>query len=653
MRRNRWISPEFVFYLVPGPAVVDWLPISGKSWQIGESRRRQGMAADTHTPTGHLPENHGAGNGNNGAAAGTAVRLNSWKDIARYFQRDIRTVQLWEKKEGLPVHRHTHEGRASVYAYSNELEEWLQARSGHRSGGGAEEAPEEAAPQSPENWWRRAWWIALVVAACAGTIFLIRHVVRKQQPDALATRMLAVLPFTDLTSPRAPAEQDFLADGLTDDLITDLGRSGQLVVMSSRSTRHLRGRRDDVQQIARDLHAGLILDGTVAQEGNNVRVTAQLLDARGDRQLWAESYSLGQSNMLSLQDELAAEIADDVIEHLTGKPEKSRAILRPVNPEARIDTLTGQYLWEQRKEPDMERAIACFRQAIALDPQYAPAWTGLADSYNLMAVWGKMPSAQAFPQARSAAEMALSLDPDSAEAYTALAFEVYRYEWDFPKADEEFRKAVSLNPNYAIAHQWYGEFLGDMRRFGESIAELRRAKDLDPLSAMAGSDLADGYFHAGHYAEAEAELQRILSLYPDFVPAHNYLASVCEQAGQTDCAEKELQTYARLSGDSLSEEIFHMHREAEAGNAAQARRDLDALLRTKAGASLHPYGKAKLYFDAQETDAGYAELDKALQQRSWWLVTLMVDPGFQSVRNQGRFIAIEERVGLPVENQGR
>ena len=602
------------------------------------------MAADADAQPSRSSAGNDAPSGGPGSTGKIAARLDSWKDIAGYFQRDIRTVQLWEKKEGLPVHRHGHAGRSSVYAYPEELDAWLRTRSR-----APEAVPEpEAQPQPRRRFRAPVWWLAAAILVCVTAIFLARREMQRRQPRTLASRMLAVLPFTDLTSPQFPGGQDFLVDGLTDDLITDLGRSGQLSVMSSRSTIRFRGRHDGVRDVAKQLRATLILDGSVAREGQTVRVTAQLLDAAEDRQLWAGTYNLTQSDVMALQDEVAAEMAEDVIHALTGAAPAAEIAARPVNPQARIDTLTGRYLLEQRNQADMLRAIAYFRQAIALDKGYAPAWAGLADSYNLMTVWGGMPSAQAFPQARAAAERALALDPNSAEAYNSLAFEVYRYEWDFPRADEDFRRAIALDPSYAVAHQWYGEFLGDLRRFDESIAELRRARDLDPLSAMVGSDLADGYLHAGRYAEAEAELRRILSLYPNFIPAHSYLASVCATAGQMECAEKETRTYAQLSGDSLSLKVFQLRQDQLAGKTAEARKQLRVLLRSRAGAGLVPYQKAQLCFAAGETEAGYAELETAYREHSWWLVTMMVDPGFDAVRSEPRFVAMEKRVGLPV-----
>lgn len=608
------------------------------------------MAAKKATPPAQVARLSSVPGGD-GNGVKTVGRLDSWKDIAGYFQRDIRTVQLWEKKEAMPVHRHTHEGRSSVYAFPEELEEWLRGRRQLRDETlplKMEPQPEGATPQRRLTGAR--WWIVAGVVLLAALALFARYRIRQMRGDApLASRMLAVLPFRDLGSPNAPVQQDFLVDGLTEDLITDLGRSGQLAVMSSRSVMEFKGNQDQVDDIARRLHASLILDGTVARDGENVRVTAQLLDPARNRQLWAGSYSRSQKDVMELQDEIAAEIAGDITRTLTGVVAESPGGQRPVDPQVRVDYLTGHYLWEQRNEPEMRRAIGYFQHAVKLDPGYAPAWVGLADSYNLMAVWGQMPSAEAFPQARNAAQMALSLDPDSAEAYNSLAFETYRYEWDFARADQDFRRAIALNPNYAIAHQWYGEFLGDMRRFDQSIAELRRAKDLDPLSAMIASDLADGYFHAGRVPEARAELERILSLYPNFVPAHNYLASVCIVAGNPVCAARETRVYAQLSGDSLSPAMFRLHQEEAAGHRRQARADLARILQSRAALGLTHYQRAQLRLAAGDMQAGYAELEKAFHERSWWLVTLMVDPGFDSVRTQPRFIAFEKRVGLPVE----
>jgi TolB-like protein/Tfp pilus assembly protein PilF len=612
------------------------------------------------------------GSGGNGSTelrvpGNGAARLDSWKEIAAFFDRDIRTVQLWEKKEGLPVYRHEHAGRPTVYAYPAELDAWLRMRTQVKSAPApaAEREPDvqPARPAesvadpaaSPSSAPRLAALILLFVAIALGTGILAvlygRHRASQREQPPPATGMLAVLPFEDLTpQPSASSStptSDFLVDGLTDDLITDLGRGGRLQVISRLSVMQFHGQHASLPAVAAQLHAATVLEGEVAREGTTVRVTARLVDALHDHQLWAETYRRSEPNTIGLQDEIAADIATAVTQALTGETSTVSFDARPVDPQVRIAYLTGRYLWNQRTEPAMRRAIDQFHQAIAIDSGYAPAWAGLADSYNLMAVWGSMRASDAFPQARADAEQALALDGSSAEAWNSLAFEAYRYEWDFAGADADFRKAIAANPNYAVAHQWYGEFLGDLRRFDESIAELRHARDLDPLSAMVSCDLADGYFHAGRFAEARAEAERVLTLYPDFEPAHNYLASIDLESGDSAQAEREAEAYSRLTGDPAGAKAVHIHVEAIAGQEDKARADLHALLATPGGAAMIPYQKAALYFEAGENEAGYAALEQAFQQRSWWLVTLMVDPGFDSVRREPRFLALEKRVGLP------
>jgi Tfp pilus assembly protein PilF len=434
---------------------------------------------------------------------------------------------------------------------------------------------------------------------------------------------------------------------MTDGLITDLGRSGQIQVISRRSVMQFKGQHVALPQIAAKLHVSLVLEGTIARSGKEIRVTAQLLDAASDHNLWASSYSRTTDDILGFQDEIAAEIATDVLQKLTGAAPQLSFNSRPVDPRARLAYLTGQHFWNQRDEPGILKAISYFQQAASIDSQYAPAYAGLADSYNLMAVWGKLPADVAFSRAKQAALKALSLNPSSAEAYNSLAFATYRQDWDFVRADQYFQKAIALNPNYAVAHQWYGEFLGDMRRFDQSIAELRKAMELDPMSAIVGCDLADGYEHADRYPEAETELKRVLELYPDFAPAHSYLVGVYIRQSKFAAAQREAQAYARRTGDETLVQMVDIRRQSAAGNNDLARRDVSLLLNGKSGPSFSSYQKAQLLLATGQTDAGYAALEDAYRERSWWLVTMLVDPGFTQVRNQTRFRAVARRVGLP------
>jgi tetratricopeptide (TPR) repeat protein len=390
-----------------------------------------------------------------------------------------------------------------------------------------------------------------------------------------------------------------------------------------------------------------VVEGTVTQSGDQMRVTAQLLDAAHDRSLWAASYSRKTNDFLAFQDEIAATIAAEVTQKLTGTAQPASAASKAVDPKARLAYQTGRYFWSQRDEPGLRKAIGYFQQAAAIDPHYAPAFAGLADSYNLMAVWGSLPSQEAFSRAKAAAQTALSLDSSSSDAYNSLAFATYRQDWDFVRADRYFQKAIELNPNSATAHQWYGEFLGDLQRFDQSIAELLKARELDPLSAIVGSDLADGYLHANRYADAEAELKRIQNIYPDFAPAHFYLAEVYSAQSNFAAAETEAQAYLQHSGEEAPLQLVRIQLLAATGNAAQARRNVNLLLHGKNGSSFSSYQKAQLYFGSGQKEQGYAALEDAYRERSWWLVTMLVDSAFDSVHGEPRFHALARRVGLP------
>lgn len=400
-----------------------------------------------------LPASTPFGPQSNPPNANAIPRLNSWKEIAAYFDRDIRTVQLWEKREALPIHRHGHSTRSSVYAFPDELDLWLRTRRQERPS----TAPESAAlplpaPSSSRSLTLAASLLAASLLAASTLITLSAWAWRvhlRQQPSTLSldpNQTLAVLPFDDLS---ADPSSNLWVCGFTDDLITDLSTTDHLQVISRRSVMPFQSTHDALPVIARKLHATLLLEGTVAHQSGTARITAQLLDPVHDRRIWAASYTRHTDDILSLQDEIAADITNAVTEKLTGTPPQPSSTATSVDPQVRLAYLTGLYYLNRRDEPGILKAIDSFHQAISRDSHYALAYAGLADCYNLLAVWGKLPSAEAFPQARAAAQTALSLDPSSAQAYTSLAFETYRYEWNFSQAEAYFRKAIQLNPNYA------------------------------------------------------------------------------------------------------------------------------------------------------------------------------------------------------------
>jgi len=579
-------------------------------------------------------------------------RLDSWKEIAAYLRRDLRTVQRWEELEGLPAHRHLHGKQGSVYAFRPELDTWLATRQPETES--EPRASRHSRPplpashpvlSSPKTTRRKVviYSAGLALLLGAGGILFWRQILRRRPAIVDESEALAVLPFEDLS---ANHSESYMADGLTDDLITDLGRMGQFAVISRTSAMQFKGKGESLPQIAQRLHANLIVEGTLVREGNRARVTAQLIDAAHDRHLWAESYERDYTNLLSLQDDVAGDIAAAVSKKLSGDV-PIRTPARSVDPDARVNYLLGRFYWNKRDEPSLKKAIQYFDAAIATDTSYAAAYSGLADCYNLLSVWGSLTPTKAFPEARRDALKAIQLDSSSAEAYSSLAFETYRYEWDFAGAEKIFRNSIELNPNYATAHQWYGEFLGDIRRFDQGIAELRKAQQLDPLSPIVGCDLAACYIHAGRTPEAIIVLQQILSRQPDFAVAHNYLASAYAGYGDYSDSAKEEALYIRLSGDTGDDEAVRIGRERMSGKIKQARRDMEALLKNTKEGRFGYVQMALMYASVGDKDKAFECLNEAYQEHSWWLVTMEVEPAFAPLRDDPRFRQLERRVGLP------
>lgn len=573
----------------------------------------------------------------------TPVRLNSWKEIAAYLQRDPRTVQLWEKNEGLPVHRLSHNSRSSVYAFTAEIDGWLKDRSGAPLAAPSPSILGRSAPAVPfEAPRRRAHayiWITSVltlVAIVAGVWHL-----RATRPELEAKSTIAVLPFESATA------SDLLADGLTEDVIDRLGASRKMKVVSRSAIEGYREHHLPLTQIASEVHAALVLRGRVADLNNQASITIELVDGSRGSHLWGKTFVFQTPDAIASEDYMADLIANAVSEQIAGAGTAIRVEPKSENPEALEAYLAGRYFWNQRSQAGLQKAIASFQQAIAIDPKFAPAYAGLADCYDLMTDRGLMPDDEAFRLAKQNARAALALAPDSAEAYNALAFATYRQDWDFQSAEVDFKKAIQLNPNDAVAHQWYGEFLGDLRRFDESITELRKAVELDPLSPMTGCDLADGYMHAGRYQDARSEIKRVLEMYPDFVFAHLYVHAIDVVQSNLADAESEARTFQSLTGDDSLLRGDELRRLVAEGKMAEARKALRRFLQEEEP-HLNPYQVSHLYFMTGQKAAGYAALNDAFHQHSWWLVTMLVDPGFWPVERDPEFLDYARRVGLPL-----
>lgn len=335
---------------------------------------------------------------------------------------------------------------------------------------------------------------------------------------------LAVLP---LENPSRDPSEAYFADGMTDELITDLAQVGELRVISRTSVMRYKGTTKSLPEIARGLGVNAIVEGTVECSGNRVRIRAQLIRA-DDRHLWAASFEREIQDVLALQSEVASSIARQVQGRLAPGP---RGEIRSVLPAAHEAYLKGRYAWNRRGEAALQEGIEYFKQSIALDPSYAAAYSGMADSYTTLGYLSYLSPKEAFPQARAAALKAIELDPALAEPHASLAYVHLYYDWDWAKSEAEFKKAIDLNANYATAHDWYKYYLTAMGRTAEAETQIHRALELDPLSLVVNADVGFQLCYAGRYDEAVESLKKTLEMGPKFPLTHLWLGRALQQKG--------------------------------------------------------------------------------------------------------------------------
>src|ERR1019366_4254923 len=351
-------------------------------------------------------------------------------------------------------------------------------------------------------------------------------------------RSLAVLPMENLSG---DPSQEYFADGMTDALITDLGQISTLRVTSRTSIMVFKNVHESLPKIAWELGVDAVVEGTVLKSANQVRITAQLIDARTDKHLWAQSYAGELRDVLALQNQVSMAIADQIRIKLKPHEEVVFRDMRVVNPEALEAYLKGRYFWNKRTKDGLERAIEYLNQAISDDPNYALAYSGLADCYDLVPDYAEISSAEALPKAKAAALKAIELDDTLAEAHTSLAGFLHDYDWDFRGAEKEYRRVLELNPNYSVAYDWYADLLSELGRHEEAIAQNNRARELDPLSIYINRDLGRVLGRARQYDRAIEQYGRTLELDPNFRRAHYELAYMYLASGAQDQFIHELQ----------------------------------------------------------------------------------------------------------------
>jgi len=494
---------------------------------------------------------------------------------------------------------------------------------------------------------RRGRWKTLLAAAAVagvlvavGWLLLLRHRSSAQsQPDA-GRLMLAVLPFQNLTGNTA---QDYFSDGLTEEMITQLGNldPDHLGVIARTSVMHYKNNQEPLDQIGRELQVQYLLEGSVRRESDRVRITTQLIQIKDQTRVWSREYDRELIHLLSLQGEIAKEVADEI--HLTlgdhTRIEPVSQTLSTKSPEAYDLYLKGQYCWNKRW---LQQAIEYFQQATAKDPNYARAYAGLADCYALMGGYSARPQNEFMPQARTAALRALELDGNLAEAHTALALIVQNYDYDWQTAEKEYRRAIELNPNYATAHHWYAEHLAWSGRFDEALRESERARQLDPLSLVIAVDNGAILYFSRQYDQAIQKLRAVQEMEPNFPRIHIVVFAYVEKGMYTE-ALADTKNWHEGSSPWFWSVLAYTY--GRAGQQPEAQRALDKLLELNRRQQIDPSALIWAYIGMGNKDQAVIWLEKAYSQHSS-LTTLKVDPIYDPLRSDPRFQDLLRRVGL-------
>ena len=457
-----------------------------------------------------------------------------------------------------------------------------------------------------------------------------------------AIKSLAVLPLKNLSG---DASQEYLADGMTEALIGRLSEIHNIRVVSRTSVTRFKDTHLSVPEIARTLQVDAIVEGSVIRDGDRIRVHAQLIRAATDEHFWSEAYDRDLRDVLSLQSDVAQSIARKVEVTISGEEHARLSAARTVDPEAYEAYLKGRYYWNKRTADSMPKAALYFEQAITKDPGFGAAYSGLADCNSGLAWHGFMSPAEVLPKAYAAAQKAVEIDPQSAEAHASLAL-VLEHKWDWAGAQVEFKRALDLNPQYANAHHWYGDYLSIQGRHDEALVEAKRALELDPLNLMIGTWVGLRYYLARRYDGAIEQSRNTVDLDSNFAAAHLILGQSYVQQGKYKEGLDQLQKAASLSGDSplyIAQVGVSL---ALAGEKKEALRVIRELQDTSGKRYVSPYGVAQIYATLNDKEQTYKWLEVAYLDRAVWMSYLAVDPLFDSIRSEARFRDFLRRVGL-------
>jgi TolB-like protein/Flp pilus assembly protein TadD len=589
-------------------------------------------------------------------------RLDSWKEIAAYLRKEVRTVQRWEKSSDLPVRRLAHAKVGTVFAYKSDLDAWWRdsqtkleneenktdtdssnssvavlappaERSSNASVGKPPDGP------SDDGFRRNLLRTLVVVLAIAAPLGLFWHRMSEKNATGRPKVVLAVRPFKNMSG---NPDQDFLADGLTEEMITRLGQlhpDEMAVIRLSPAYAS-----SSLDRLGKDIHADYVLEGSVRRSGERVAIAAQLIHVSDQTLIWGESYERDLQDVLRIQAEVASAIAGGVLNKLP----HSQPPARQVNREAYLAYLEGRYFWNKRTEDGFTRAITLFQRSIEIDPTYAPPYAGLADCYELLgsAPYSTLTPKEAFPKSEAAARKALELDSTLAEAHVPLGYSQLVYERNLPEARKEFERALQLRPEYATAHQFYGYYLTAVGRLDDAIAERKKALELDPISPLLNSALGEAYYHARRFDVTIEQNKKALELDPSYAIALVNIGRAYEQMGMHPQARAAFQKILAAAPEDPAILSLMGHEYAVSGDKANA----DKILATLTNLSRRKYVPAiyfaVIYAGLNEKDDAFRWLDRAYDERCEYLVYLGTEPLADPLRGDPRFAKLLRRTGL-------
>jgi TolB-like protein len=565
-------------------------------------------------------------------------RLDSWKEIASYLKREVRTLHRWEAQEGLPIHRHLHKERGSVYAYKSELDSWWNNRRAV-----LERLTPAAEAKGQPGRLRLISVIVGLAILLAGTIYLVGPRLWRQQGHTRKV-MLAVLPFENLSG---PAEEEYLSDGLTDELITQLGglEPVQLGVIARTSAMQYKHASKSASQVGHELGVDYILEGTLRREGNRVRVAIKLVQVTDQTQLWAESYERNLGNILAFHADMARDVARRIQIQLAPQKQATVAAARPVNPDAYQAYLKGLYFWNKFTNRDFHKSVEYFQQAIEKDAEYAPAYAGLAASYANLVEFGE-PPIDFYLKSDAAARKAIELDGTSSQAHATLAWSLIYYHHDWEAAQQSLLRAVELNPSNSYARMLYAKYLAALGRFNEAREQAERARQTDPVSLAANVVEAQVLFYGRQYNAALAQLAKTLEMDRNFPPTYWTLAHVYEALGREDEAcQNMLKTFDLGSGHvPWFTELENVR--ARSGWRAAWQQWIQAMVEPGPG-YLQPYYLVESYVDLGRDEEAITWLVKAAEFHDVEIVFIKVDPRFDRLHANPRFQDIVRSLNFP------